>query len=112
MQTAHSNVYKSTPARAGSMLINIILALHFGQAGRSNGADGTADDRAWDWVMVLPFTKGGSTTLSVTGIARGADRRWSKYTPQGTQPRVDSGPLAPIALQEEYTAAGDTPPKA
>ena len=24
----------------------------------------------------------------------------------------DSGPLAPIALQEEYTAAGDTPPKA
>ena len=94
------------------MLINIILALHFGQAGRSNGADGTADDRAWDWVMVLPFTKGGSTTLSVTGIARGADRRWSKYTPQGTQPRVNSGPLAPIALQEEYTAAGDTPPKA
>ena len=39
------------------MLINIILALHFGQAGRSNGADGTAGDRRWDWVMVLPFTK-------------------------------------------------------
>ena len=65
------------------MLINIILALHFGQAGRSNGADGMADDRRWDWVMVLPFTKGGSTTLSVTGIARGADRRWSKVYAAG-----------------------------
>jgi hypothetical protein len=101
------------PARAGSMLINIILALHFGQAGRSNGADGTADDRRWDWVMVLPFTKRREhNTLSVTGIARGADRRWSKYTPQGTQPRVNSGPLAPIALQEEYTAAGEPSPAA
>jgi hypothetical protein len=52
--------------------------------------------------------KGGSTTLSVTGIARGADRRWNKHTPQGTQARVNSGPLAPIALQEEKTAARHT----
>lgn len=42
------------------MLINIILALHFGQAGRSNGADGTADDRGWDSVMVLALQKAGA----------------------------------------------------
>jgi hypothetical protein len=74
VQTAHSNVSKSTPARADSMLISIIWALHLGQAGRSNGADGTADDRRRDWVMVLPSQTGGSTTLSITGIALGADR--------------------------------------
>jgi hypothetical protein len=41
-------------------------ALHIGQAGRSNGADGTTDDWRRDWVMVLPLKTGGSTTLSVT----------------------------------------------
>jgi len=57
------------------MLINIIWALHFGQAGRSNGADGKADDRRSAWVMVLPLQTGGSTTLSVAGIALGTARR-------------------------------------
>jgi hypothetical protein len=33
-KVAHSNVCKSTPACAGSMLASIIAALHLGQAGR------------------------------------------------------------------------------
>jgi hypothetical protein len=55
LQTAHSNVCKSTPrARAGSMLTSIIWALHFGQAGRSIAANGMTDDRPCDWGMMLP----------------------------------------------------------
>lgn len=112
MHTAHSNVCKSTPARAGSMLINIILALHFGQAGRSNGADGTADERRWDWVMVLPFAKRREHNTLSHQYCPGHGPAMGKYMPQGTQPRVNSGLLAPIAVQEVYTAAGDTPPAA
>ena len=49
------------------------------------------------------LTKRWEQTLSVTGIARGVGRRWSKYAPQGSQTRADSGPLVPIAPQDEHS---------
>jgi len=55
LQMAHSNVCRSTPARAGSILASIIAALHFGQAGRSNAPNGMADAGHWDRDMMLPL---------------------------------------------------------
>ena len=97
MQTAHSNVCKSTPARAGSMLINIILALHFGQAGRSNGADGTADDRRWGWVMVLPFTKRREHNTLGHRYCPGRGPAMEQVYAAGNSAASQFGPLAPIA---------------
>jgi len=53
-QTAHSNVCKPTPGRAGSILASLISALHFGQAGRPNATGEMKDDSGRDWGMVLP----------------------------------------------------------
>jgi len=50
---AHSNVCKSTPARAGSMLASIIGTLHFGQAGRSIAANGMTEDGRSDCGMIV-----------------------------------------------------------
>ena len=72
MQTAHLNVCKSTSkARAGSMLMSIISALHRGQAGRPIAANGMTDDRGLRLGHDASLDIGGSTTLSVTGNALG-----------------------------------------
>ncbi len=92
------------------MLINIILALHFGQAGRSNGADGTSDDRRWDWVMVLPFTKRREHNTLGHRYCPGRVPATEQVYAAGNSAASQFGPLPPIALQEEYTAAGGTPP--
>jgi len=64
LQTAHSNVCKSTlRARAGSMLTSIMWALRFGQAGRSIAANGMTDERRWDWGMMLPSNRRERNTL-------------------------------------------------
>jgi len=63
LQIAHSNVCKSTPGRASSILTSIIGALHFGQAGRSIATNGMTDDRRWDWGMMLPSNRRERNTL-------------------------------------------------
>ena len=83
------------------MLTSIISALHREQAGRSNGAGGTADDRRCDWVMVLPLQTDGSTTLSVTGIAHGADPAMEQACAVSYSNASQFGPFALIAPQEE-----------